>query len=287
VESRGIGKLAKYWGEWFSSLGDGEMKETNLNIFYHFGASVNFLADKIEAGAPASSILSYLFLTREWLEAFLRETTDYWRDLKDTRHTALHLLNNLNGIEESLRRDWNHLVTELEAQTVFTGKTEIERNLERECKNLSVFTVTRKGIYDTRALIESPEDKFPEKLHSIFPTQMLYDLKQAGRCLAFDIPTACAFHIFRATEALMLAYYALLAKHDWNFKKKDWKIYIEQLIIEKAPVQITDRLEEIRLKDRNPYIHPDQNVTLDEAPLLFELCTGVLHSMAQEMSRLV
>jgi len=44
-------------------------------------------------------------------------------------------------------------------------------------------------------------------------------LKEAGRCLAFDLPTACAFHICRATEALMLTYYEALTGNAWPFPR--------------------------------------------------------------------
>jgi len=84
----------------------------------------------------------------------------------------------------------------------------------------------------------------------------------------------------------MFGYYELLARHPWPYKKRDWKIYIEQLGKEKAPKQITNRLEEIRALDRNAYIHPDVNITLEEAPILFELCTGVVFLMGQEMGKL-
>jgi hypothetical protein len=78
----------------------------------------------------------------------------------------------------------------------------------------------------------------------------------------------------------------MLAKKPWNFKKKDWKIYVEQLVKEGAPRRLTDRIDEIRETDRNPYAHPDLNVSLEEAPILFELCTGVIFQLAQEMEKL-
>ena len=103
--------------------------------------------------------------------------------------------------------------------------------------------------------------------------------------LAFDIPTACAFHICRATESLILKYYEALSGHGWTFKKRDWKIYVEQLVKENAPRHITDRLDEIRELDRNAYTHPDRDVTVEEAPIQFELCTSVMFQMADEISR--
>jgi hypothetical protein len=262
------------------------MKETNLNRFYHFGASLELIQAHITIGMKLADLFAYLVIAQDWLIAFLRETEDFSRDLKDTRQTAQYLLNAVNVMMESAKVDFNRPVSQSEVSSIIEGKEELERNLEREHRNLCVFTVTPKGIYDTRLLIEQPELKFPEKIRATLPPQMLYDLKEAGRCLAFEIPTACAFHVCRGTEAVMLTYYELLAKHPWDKKKKDWKIYIEQLCVEKAPQQIINRLEEIRLLDRNAYIHPDINVTLDEAPNLFELCTNVVSLMGLEMSKL-
>jgi hypothetical protein len=139
----------------------------------------------------------------------------------------------------------------------YDGIDSFEKAFEREHHNLTIFTITAKGIYNTRALIETTHHKFPEKVRKFLPPQLIFDLREAGQALAFDLPTACAFHICRGTEATMLKYHELLAGHSWSFGKKDWKIYIEQLGVEKAPKQITNRLDEIRLLDRNAYIHPD------------------------------
>ena len=63
----------QHWGKWFAKIGDGDMKETNLNIFYHFGDSLRSLEDQISIGASASNALAYLILAKEWLEAFLED----------------------------------------------------------------------------------------------------------------------------------------------------------------------------------------------------------------------
>jgi len=283
---RGVRKLAKYWGGWFAPLGDGDMKETNLNVFYHFGDSLNRLSSEMVMGASASSVLSYVMLTRDWLEAFLAETEEFHRALKDTRASAKTMLDAVVDIWTGLPHNWDRIITQDEVRIIINGKDEFEKNFEREHKSLCVFTVTPKGIYDTRLLIEQPELQFPEKIRATLPDQMLYDLKQAGRCLAFEIPTACAFHVCRGTEAVMLQYYGLLAKQSWPHKKRDWEIYIEQLNAKGAPKQITNRLEEIRALDRNAYIHSDLNVTLEEAPNLFGLCANVVSLMGLEMSKM-
>jgi len=190
------------------------------------------------------------------------------------------------GIYNGLPLDWGRTITPDEYRAIVNGKEEIEKNFEREHRNLSVFTVTPKGIYDTRLLIENPEQKFPEKIRRFLPQQMLDDFKQAARCLAFEIPTACAFHVCRGTEALIILYCERLLGHPWTERRKDWSRYIEVLIEKQASDKITSRLKEISKMDRNAYAHPDINVTLEESPVLFDLCAGVIFYMGQELERL-
>ncbi len=262
------------------------MKSTNLNIFFQLGAQLQYFIQTAHIDQEWDELYLFSHLAKTWLIAFLAETTEYGNSLQDSRASAQSLLDRMNKIFALPQSDWKRPITQAEYISLSNGKDELEKNFEREHKNIDVFTVTPKGVYNTRILIEHPEAQFPDKVRAVIPDQMLYDLRQAGRCLAFDIPTACAFHVCRGTEALMLAYYKVLAGHDWNHKKKDWKIYIEQLTAEKAPKRITSRLEEIRELDRNTYIHPDINVSLEEAQVLFGLCTGVNFYMAEEIDRL-
>jgi hypothetical protein len=177
-------------------------------------------------------------------------------------------------------------LTQFECSQIFSGKKEFEKAFEREHRNLQVFVVTPKGTRDTQLLIEEPECDMPEHLISVLPAQYLRDLKQAARCLAFDIPTACTFHVCRATESLMLAYYAFLNGHPWQLpKNRNSDQYITHLHNEGALTKITNRLREIKDTDRNAYIHPDQNVSIEEAKVLYGLCSGVDYYMAEEIAK--
>src|SRR5580704_15255734 len=115
------------------------------------------------------------------------------------------------------------------------------RNKRSASPESPVFTVTPKGIYDTRLLMTRPEEKFPERVRSILPPQVLADLKQAASCLAFDIPTACAFHVCRATEALLLKYYEVLTGSPYSLPYRNWNRYVEELVRVGATKAITNR----------------------------------------------
>ena len=276
-------QIPAYWGQWLTPVSGTDMKLTNLNIFLQLGMSMQSMCDNLRAGKDIGELLLHVTLPREWLIAFLWETNDVGRYLRETREKANDLLSTMNEIYSPRRVETAHATKSEEVTMLVQGVDALQLAFEREHRNLAVFTVTPKGTRDTAILIENPEEDFTEAQRKVLPTQFVADLKQAARCLVFEVPTACAFHTCRATESLILAYYKLLAGHEWNLPKKDWKIYIEQLVVEGAPKKITSRLDEIRDMDRNAYAHPETNVTREEAPILYGLCAAVNYYMAEEI----
>jgi hypothetical protein len=258
------------------------MKQTNLNIFFQLGAALEGLRN-VRTGMEWVDFSLVAILPIDWLQRFLFEIQDV--PLPDSRDAAGCLLNLVQTAIEP--RDVSRTITQNEVVGIWNGKEQFEQHFEREQRNLSVFTVMPKGIYDTRLLAEKTEEKFPEAIRKQFSEIFLSDLNQAGRCLAFEVPTASAFHIFRATETLVRRYYEVLAGKPWPKTKRDWWSYIEEL--NKLPnvnKDVTMRLDEIRKFERNPSIHPEHIVTLEKAPILFELCSGVIYAMGDEISKI-
>jgi hypothetical protein len=278
------GRPLRKWGRFFAPIGDGTVKSTDLHMFYSLGIALERLNCEVRADMKAAELWAYLVDPNNCLLSFLATTEDM--PLNDSRATATYLQKWVLATWRSIDQNAERSISSDEASMFHYGKNEFDAAFDRECRYLDVFTVMKKGIYDTRLLMRYPEEKLPDRLRKFLPKQTLDDWKEAGRCLAFEVPTACAFHICRGTEALMLGYYEALTKHPWAFPKKDWKIYIEQLGVVGAPKSITTRLDEIRDMDRNAYTHPDKTVSLDEAPVLFELCSGVTFYMCQEIERL-
>jgi hypothetical protein len=260
------------------------MKRIDLSVFLHFGESLGELK-KAWTGMEWIEFYMLVLTPIDWLQRFIRETEGV--PCPDSTSSAKRLLAILT---EATKQPVNpkRAITSDEVAGVFHTTDEFLESFEREHRNLDVFTVTPKGIYDTRLLIDKTEEKFPESIRKHFSPIMLYDLRQAGRCLAFEVPTACAFHVFRLTEALALRYWEVLAKHPWPHNQRDLGRYITEL--EKLPgvnKDLTRRLDEIRKFERNPTIHPEHIVDLERAPILFELSTGAIYGMGDEICKLI
>src|SRR5262245_18128571 len=159
-----------------------------------------------------------------------------------------------------------------------------EREFYHESRRLAVLAVTPKGDKDVRILLENAEQILPPELVAVLPANVLEDIREAGKCLAFERATACAFHSCRATEGLMRAYYKHLMKVDWPPAgiRPDWKVLVDQLKVNGAPPRQLEKLDDIRA-DRNSYAHPDVTVPMDEAPLVYATCNTAMFYIAKEM----
>jgi hypothetical protein len=264
------------------------MKETDLNIFYQMGASFGYLAgNNLRTGQDIADLIINLTFPRVWLHKFLAQTEEFGRYLNDSRAAAGEFLRLIEELFVPDRLQDRRPVTQQECTQLFSAKENFESCFERETKSLRVFTVTPKGTYDTTALIETPEADFPDRMRAVLPAKFIDDLKQAARCLVFDIPVGCAFHVCRATESLMICYYEKLAKQSWPYpRNREWSAYIDHLVKQGAPATVTTRLREIKDMDRNPCIHPDRDVSPEEARVLYRLCSAVNYYMAEEILKL-
>ena len=97
------------------------------------------------------------------------------------------------------------------------------------------------------------------------------DIILAGKCLAFDVSTASAFHMWRALEIVFGAYYVSITGRTFEDDSvpRNWGKYIDALKKAGANAEITGNLNHIRAAYRNPIMHPNVNVTEDEAFSLF------------------
>jgi hypothetical protein len=70
----------------------------------------------------------------------------------------------------------------------------------------SLYLVSPKGGFDTDALIEGALLVFSADLATKVP-DAVGDVRQATRCIAFELPTAAGFHLHRAHESVLRVYW--------------------------------------------------------------------------------
>lgn len=155
-----------------------------------------------------------------------------------------------------------------------------------ELNSINTYFVSQKLAYETRILIESADHLFPENIRNEIPKEAIDDIKQAGRCIAFDIPTAAAFHIIRATENVILQYYNKLGGKLMKPKMRNWDAYITVLKKCGADTKVTAFLNHIRGQYRNPVLHPETMLESQQAHVLLGACVSAIVQMIEAMKPL-
>lgn len=157
-----------------------------------------------------------------------------------------------------------------------------ENVLHAELGRIETFVTTPKGIYDVRALAENAENMFSHEVCEWLSPQAVQDIRHAGRCLAFELPTAAGFHIGRAVEEVARKYHSLIASTPDKSSPtpRSWGQLIKELGSTGADPKIVSALDQMRDLHRNPISHPDSNLSIDDALTLLGIAQSAITAMA-------
>lgn len=158
-----------------------------------------------------------------------------------------------------------------------------EAVLGAELGQLPLYVVTQKAGFDTATLIESGALCFPidvlTKAEDAVP-----DLEQATRCIAYELPTAAGFHLHRANEAILHKYWDAVthkAKRPASRNMGDYLNEMNQKNVGDAKVK--SALKDLKDLHRNPLIHPEDSLNMDEAIALMNGIYTVMVHMLKEI----
>lgn len=168
---------------------------------------------------------------------------------------------------------------QLEAGSIVYQFREFKTNLLAELGTLPAYFVSQKGDRDTLTLLDQPHLMFPADLGRKVPEAM-FDVAEAGKALCYETATACGFHLFRATEAVLRRYYTEATGGRPQPKVRNMAVYINAMTQRKCgDEKILSVLSQMSKLHRNPLIHPDVALTLDEAISIL----GISHSAITAM----
>ena len=145
--------------------------------------------------------------------------------------------------------------------------------MKAECDSLATYAISQKGAYSTPDLIEHAENMIPETTRTLLPSAVIKDVQEAGRCLAFDLPTASGFHILRAVELVMIELWGQI-KTGADKKPTNWGAYIAKFEASNIDLKITTMLRNLKDLYRNPNAHPEDTLKEDESNNAFRFGCG-------------
>ena len=257
------------------------VQRVNEYRFYELGAALERLKDL----NSKTSLINALFSCLEAQRTLIALLTDPV-SLRVCRPTVEQLLEAIYSVlhkSAEKHREPNEPIG-MNAAAITGKATELSTLLAAECRTLDTYAVSQKGAYSMPILIDQAEMLLPADTRQKLDDVVVEDIRQAGRCLAFDLPTAAGFHLFRAVESLMRHLHNKLKGTSQEPERlPDWAAYVKALTEAQVPSDVTDMLDSIRQHYRNPLAHPDATLTTDEAIVLVPLGVAAIQKMVDVM----
>ncbi|OOC51190.1 MULTISPECIES: hypothetical protein [Brucella] len=160
--------------------------------------------------------------------------------------------------------------------------------LEAECRQVDVYSVGQVSIYKTSSLVSNGSKFIPASSYEFLPMEAKKEFDDAGRCLAFDLPTAAGFHALRGLELAIHKYLEGFGKTTESLK--NWGAYVKAVqdladddtTAVRPSRKVAAMLDRIRALDRNPLMHPQDTLDQDSADMLFRLVAVTVYEMAKD-----
>lgn len=188
-------------------------------------------------------------------------------------------------IDAVFQADVSGQVAELEARryNIQENASRLAMVLDSDLGHQQAFHVFPKRAYDVSILTNDATQIFSPQVRAALNEEEVFNLREAGRCLAFEVSTAAGFHIFRALDSI-LQRYVRIAKGSLP-KNRNWGQYIKSLEESGVDKKITAVLFQIKEFHRNPIVHPDERLDSERALSLIGIAESALSMMVADMDK--
>lgn len=252
------------------------MQPKPISGYIFFGTCLRFLQDVSEG-----TILKAEGFIYDNLKFFLNKLDNL--DLKVTKRASYKLFALLKKYKKKNKNYKLTLEDSIELKNIIS---DVRKTLDAESEGLFTFIVTEKRM-DLDKLLNNVDKLFSSGVFDKLSEIAKYDLIEAGKCVAFELPTSAAFHILRATEDTLKNFYCSVVKQN-RVKDYTWGNMINSLRGKKGLITLKtlfDNLDNIRFNFRNPTQHPESIYNIDIAQDLFGICIDVINRMITYFKR--
>lgn len=273
--------------KWIGTLvNGGRMEKLDLPFFYELGSQLRPLTEK-EVNPGTRMDIMLVAWEVEWTVGALLES---FSGLSVCRTSGEELLSGIKSLTnwftsaKPADRQGDNPSVDYKFRMVISKAKKFETVLSEELKLLAAYHVSQIGAYSIPILVDRAEEMLPISVLRNINSDVRDEIRGSGRCFAFGLPTASAFHIMRATEAVMYDFYLAACKPEPKPTQRleSWGAYIAEFRQAGQPYvkQVAELLQTIKDLNRNPIMHPEVVLNDDEAFELFELAKGAIIIMA-------
>jgi hypothetical protein len=164
-----------------------------------------------------------------------------------------------------------------------------ETSLQDELARLPIFCCDdeKLGNFSVDKLLKGASNGYPAKTRDHLTPLCQSEIDESGKCLAYDRATASGFHILRSVELTIRQY--LFAVPGFVMPgavdRQGWGKYLELLKANGAGREVTDHLYNIKDNYRNPLMHPEDTLEMDEAVSLFAVAQSMNEMLVADMKK--
>jgi hypothetical protein len=261
-----------------------DVHRVSLSWFVQFGAALQ-PATRFPSDIKAAEGHASLLTLKPYLDALIQSASAQ-------SFIPLYLRSSLASVRELhnlivtvLTADDSNVAFDQEKHNIWMKAFDVERLLNAELSIQPTYMVFPKRGYDIEVLISDGMQLFSEDCKRNFSDEEKYDINQSAKCLAFEVPTAAAFHVFRAVESVIRRYYEVVIGKLPAKRMRNWGAYIKQLRSCGADIKVLSVLEQMRDLYRNPILHPETQLTMDEALSLIGIAETAISTMVADLRK--
>ena len=248
------------------------MKQRAIVRYITFGTTIRYLQDASEGGTVHGE--DWVVDNIRWFFRYLEEC-----ELPVTMRASKELEALADELEATPA---DHRLTAEEAQKLQNIVTQVRSTLFAEARGNFAFIVTDKRL-DVSKLLSDVPSLMAQEVFDKLPDVAQHDFIESGRCIAFERPTAAAFHILRGTEDVLRRYYCCVLRRG-RVDPLLWGPMVTSLKARRRrppPASLLNNLDNIRRSFRNPTQHPEKIYDIDEVQDLFGLCVEAVNRMVK------
>lgn len=261
-----------------------KMQRIDAGYVYELGDTVRCLRQfRLKQEIQAFEIWGPLNKARQKVNEFLTNSV-FMYGLRTVRPSAQTFLAALDALLGRMINENMGTLNALDVAPVMEAFDRFEPVLASELSSLTTYLVQPKGAYDVAVLVDSGELMFPQSLLYKAP-EVIHDIQQGSKSLAFELWTAAAFHFHRANESVLRRYFDQVAGKEKRPKTVTMGTLLAKLKeLGVGHPNIIAALDNLKEFHRNPISHPGANInSVDEC---LDLVAAVRASMGYMLDKL-
>lgn len=271
------------------------MEKYDSSPVFRLGVAVGELLRSIESSNLRASIFPASFL-KNHIQLFIIQNPE----LKLSVDAASLVIKAIDVYFEKVKSQTDakgiplgiaDITDDLEIAILRSAINDFQTFLEKELPQLNIYYITPHRAYDMATLINRGENLLsPITLSSLADSkqEVIKDIREAARALAFGFSTAVGFHLYRSLEAIIIKdYFVVLGVLPVEYgKNPNLGNYINILHDKGVDVKITSMLRHLKDHYRNPIMHPDEFWDIDNANSAIGLATSLIDVMVQDIQEI-